>query len=204
VTVTLDGKTLNVRSLSEDFKVLNSQSDGWQSGAYTRKIKPIGIIRVWTVECFENAVAWASCQAKSFEDIGQAGSTVTFAITDEARVLNTTVLILGVTIGPLHDLGGKNIRDFTLTLQETTYTLPGGAIATPASNFAKGECIISAGNTSVVASHTLGTDPSAIVVSPVTDCGGKRWKITAHNDTNFTLEIDSAYTADITFDFICA
>lgn len=117
MTVTLDGKTLNVRSISEDFKVLNSQSDGWQSGAYKRKIKVIGITRVWTVECFENAIAWASSQAKSFEDSGQAGTELAFAVTDEVRVISTNVYVLAVNIDAM-DLAGKNVRYFTLTLQE--------------------------------------------------------------------------------------
>jgi hypothetical protein len=117
MTVTLDGKTLDAKTLHEGFQVVNRQWDAWENQAYKRKVKIRGAVRVWTVECVENNVNWATSNCKSFEDTGAAGSTVTFAVTDEVRVVNTTVYILDVAIDAA-DLAGKNIRHFTLTLQE--------------------------------------------------------------------------------------
>jgi hypothetical protein len=117
MTVTLDGKTLDVKSLGEDFQAVNSQWDAWENQAYKRKLKVVGKVRQWTLDCVENNVAWASSQAKSFQDSATAGSTVSFSVTDEVRVINTTVYILGVQIH-VADLAGKNIRYFTLSLQE--------------------------------------------------------------------------------------
>lgn len=117
MTVTLDGKTLDCKSLSEGFEVINVQGDDWENSAYKRKIKVLGIVRTWTVECVENNIAWASSAAKSFQDTGAAGTTVAFAVTDEVRVISATVYILGVT-QDIADLGGKNVRRFTVSLQE--------------------------------------------------------------------------------------
>lgn len=117
MAVTLDGKTLDCKSLGEGFEVVASQWDAWISGAFKRKVKVRGIVRNWALDCVENGVAWASSQAKSFEDTAAAGTTVAFAVTDEVRVINTTVYILAVAIQAA-DLAGKNIRYFTVTLQE--------------------------------------------------------------------------------------
>ena len=117
MTVTLDGKTLDVRALGEDLEVVNSQWDVWENQTYKRKVKVLGIVRHWTLECVENNVAWSSSQVKSFEDTAAVGTTVTFVVTDEVRVVNTSVYVLGVQI-QVADLAGKNIRHFTLTLQE--------------------------------------------------------------------------------------
>jgi hypothetical protein len=117
MTVTLDGKTLDVKGLHEDFQVVNKQSDVWESGVYVRKVSIRGVIRTWQVQCVENAVVWVSSQAKSFQDTGTTGTKVTFAITDEVRVLSTSVYILGMTLDA-QDLAGKNIRRFTVSLQE--------------------------------------------------------------------------------------
>jgi hypothetical protein len=117
MTVTLDGKTLDTKRLSEGFEVVNGQSDDWENSAYKRKVKVLGVIRTWTLECVESVVAWTSSQAKSFQDTGEAGTTVTFTVTDEVRVINTSVYILDMAI-QIADLAGKNIRYFTVTLQE--------------------------------------------------------------------------------------
>lgn len=117
MTCTLDGKTLDVKSLDEDAPVIDAQWDAWLSGWYSRKVKVRGIYRVWTLSCVEKEVAWASSQVKSFEDNAAWGTILAFVVTDEVRVINTSVRILGVQIH-IADLGGKNIRYFTLTLQE--------------------------------------------------------------------------------------
>jgi hypothetical protein len=117
MTVTLDGKTLDCKQLSEDCAVINTQWDAWVSSAYKRKVKIFGLCRKWTLHIVENGVAWASSCCKSFQDTAAAGTTVTFAVTDEVRVINTSVYVLGVSIDAI-DVAGKNIRYFTMTLQE--------------------------------------------------------------------------------------
>jgi len=117
MTVTLDGKTLDVKSFGENVEVMHAQWDAWISGWYYRRVKVRGIYRVWTLDCLENDVAWASSQVKDFEANAAWGTHLTFIVTDEVRVINTIVMILGVQIH-VADLAGKNIRYFTLTLQE--------------------------------------------------------------------------------------
>jgi len=116
--VKLDGKTLNVLSFGEDARAVMSQWDAWVDGAYKRKVKVLGISRSWMLDCVENDVGWTNSQAKSFQETAAAGFTVTFSITSEVRVINTTVYIIDVGI-QVADLAGKNVRHFTLTLQET-------------------------------------------------------------------------------------
>jgi hypothetical protein len=117
MTVTLDGKTLDCKSLGEGFEVVASQWDAWINNVFKRRLKVRGVVRTWTLDCVENSVAWTNSQAKSFEDTGLAGTTVNLTVTDEVRVINTSVYILGVAI-QVADLAGKNIRYFTVTLQE--------------------------------------------------------------------------------------
>jgi hypothetical protein len=117
MTVTLDSKTLDCKQLSENCQIIVTQWDAWISAVFKRKVKVLGVVRVWTLSCVENNVAWGSSQAKSFEDSGKAGTELAFAVTDEVRVISTNVYVLGVIIDAM-DLAGKNIRRFTLTLQE--------------------------------------------------------------------------------------
>jgi hypothetical protein len=117
MTVTLDGKTLDCKHLAEDCAVINTQWDAWVSSAYKRKVKVLGICRKWTLDVVENNVAWASSSCKSFQDSGLAGTVLTFNVDDQVRVISTSVYILDVRID-VADLAGKNIRIFTLTLQE--------------------------------------------------------------------------------------
>jgi hypothetical protein len=117
MTVTLDGKTLDALSLGEGFEVITTQWDRWEGGEAKRKVKARGVVRVWTLRVVENGTSWASSQAKSFEDSGNAGTELAFAVTDEVRVISTNVYVLAIMIDAM-DLAGKNIRRFTLTLQE--------------------------------------------------------------------------------------
>jgi len=117
MTVTLDGKTLDALSLAESFEVINTQWDRWEGGEAKRQVKARGVVRVWTLRLVENGTAWTSSQAKSFEDSGKAGTQLAFAVTDEVRVISTNVYVLGLMIDAM-DLAGKNIRYYTLTLQE--------------------------------------------------------------------------------------
>jgi hypothetical protein len=117
MTVILGGRTLICKRLAEACPVVATQWDAWVSAAFKRKVKPYGVVRVWTLDCVENGVAWASSQAKSFEDSEAAGSQLAFSVDDQVRVISTNVYVMGVNIDAV-DLAGKNIRYFTLTLQE--------------------------------------------------------------------------------------
>jgi hypothetical protein len=117
MTVTLDGKTLDCKQLSEDCAVISTQWDAWINSAYKRKLKVLGTVRTWTLHCMENGVAWTSSSAKSLENSAANGTTLTFSVTDEVRIIGTSVYVLGVSIDAV-DLAGKNIRYFTITLQE--------------------------------------------------------------------------------------
>ena len=117
MTVTLDGKTLDCKRLVEDCVVACTQWDAWVSAAYKRKTKVFGVYRKWVLEVVENGVNWTSSNCKSFQDSGAAGTALTFAVTDQVRVVSTSVYVLDVSIDA-RDLAGQNIRYYTLTLQE--------------------------------------------------------------------------------------
>jgi hypothetical protein len=118
MTITLDGKTLNVLSFGESIEVAGTQWDAWVNQGYDRKVKVYGIIRKWTLECVEDSVTWTNSLVNYFETIAQNGSAVAFTSDESLReITSTSVYVLGVELG-LSDLGGKNIRKFTLTLQE--------------------------------------------------------------------------------------
>ena len=117
MTVTLDGKTLDVLHLGESADPVQVQWDAWENSAYKRKVKVYGLVRRWSLNCVEKEVAWASSQAKSFQESAGAGTTVTFQVTDQVRIVDTNVKILHVGLN-VADLAGKNVRRFSLTLQE--------------------------------------------------------------------------------------
>jgi hypothetical protein len=118
LTITLDGKTLNVLSYGESIDVAGTQWDAWVNQGYVRKVKVYGIIRKYTVECVENDVSWTDSLVNYFENVAENGSAVAFISNEPVREISSTnVYVLGVELG-LSDLGGKNIRKFTLTLQE--------------------------------------------------------------------------------------
>lgn len=64
-----------------------------------------------------------------------------------------------------------------------------------------GSDTITAGNTYVDVTHTLGSVPAVADISWTSDSGGKRWWITNKTSSNFRLNIDSIYSANITFDW---
>jgi hypothetical protein len=116
---TLDGQSLTVTKWGEDVSVQASQWDAWSGSSYKRKLKVYGIVRTYTVDCIENAVAWASSLANRFETTAQNGSTVVFYSDQAVRpVSNVYVYVLKVS-WTLENTAGKNVRKFTLTLQET-------------------------------------------------------------------------------------
>jgi len=117
MTVTLNGKTLDVLEFGEGADPVQSHWDAWQNSAYKREIKVYGVEETWRLACVEKDVAWADSQPKSFEEAAEAGDPVAFVVTDEERAANTSAYILAVSVH-FANLAGKNIRYFTLTLQE--------------------------------------------------------------------------------------
>jgi hypothetical protein len=108
---------LTVLSFHEAFDTILAAWDAWESGVSKRKQKVYGVRRAFTLRCVEKDVAWSNCQAKNFQDTATAGTAVSFAITDQIRVISTSVYITQVTIDA-EDIAGKNIRRFSVMLQE--------------------------------------------------------------------------------------
>ena len=123
MTVTIDSKTLNVEGggIQEGAEVVGSFADKWTNGTYARAAKIFGIVRSWTLRCYEQNVAWSSSNAKYLQDKARVGDKVSFSI-DEGNlhsVSSTYVYILGVDVD--YHKGSKSsqfVRYFTLKLQE--------------------------------------------------------------------------------------
>ena len=123
MTVTIDSRTLNVEGggIEEGVEVVGSSVDKWVNGSYAKEAKIFGIVRSWTLKCYEQNVAWASSNAKYLEDKEKTGDKVSFAI-DEGNlhsVTSTYVYILGVDVKyPKGAMASQFTRYFTLKLQE--------------------------------------------------------------------------------------
>jgi hypothetical protein len=120
--VYLDGKALAVISISEGFVAIGAEYDKWDTTKKqaVRKFNVKGISRRWTVRFIENAVGWSGGCAASFQQTASAGTAVAFTCDSEVRIINTTVQIAGMDLGPIQDLGGKNIRYCTVQLLEAS------------------------------------------------------------------------------------
>ncbi len=115
---TLDGQSLTVTKWGEDVSVQASQWDAWSVSSYKRKVKVYGIVRTYIINCVEQAVAWASSIVNRFETTAANGTTVVFFSDQAVRpVSSVSVYVLKVS-WTLENIGGQNIRKFTLTLQE--------------------------------------------------------------------------------------
>ncbi len=88
--------------------------------AAMKKFDSKGNARTWTVAFVEDAIAWLSGNAYSFQQTASAGTAVTFTITDEVDVVSATVKIKAVQIGPVQNLAGKNIRHCVVDLLEVS------------------------------------------------------------------------------------
>jgi len=123
MTVTIDGKTLNVigGGITESVKPVGTFLDKWINEEYWKKAKIIGTVRSWALECYEKNVAWNSSVAKHLEEKAKTGEAVSFSIDEGSlhSVASTKVYILGVDIS--YGKGAKStqfIRYFTVSLQE--------------------------------------------------------------------------------------
>jgi hypothetical protein len=64
-----------------------------------------------------------------------------------------------------------------------------------------GTATITAGATTVDVTHGLAAAPTRVLLSPTTATGGKDFYVSAKGATTFTITIDSAHSADISFDW---
>ena len=64
-----------------------------------------------------------------------------------------------------------------------------------------GTATITAGTTTVEVTHGLAATPTHVLLSPTTATGGKDFYVSAKGATTFTITIDSAHSADISFDW---
>jgi len=123
MTVTLDAKTLNVEGggIEETADPVATFIDRWVNGAYQKQAKIFSTVRSWILRCYENNVAWASSNAKYFQEKMKAGDKLSFSI-DEGnlhQVSSTYAYVLGVSVS--YAKGAKAAqftRFFTLKLQE--------------------------------------------------------------------------------------
>ena len=121
--VMIDGKILDVEGggIIEGEEVVGTFVDKWQNASYAKEAKIFGTIRLWTLPCYENNVAWTNSAAKYLQDKAKDGNAVSFSI-DEGnlhQVTSTNVYILGVAVR--YGRGAKAsqfVRFFTLKLQE--------------------------------------------------------------------------------------
>jgi hypothetical protein len=75
-----------------------------------------------------------------------------------------------------------------------TMTSSGGAL----NNY--GSATIAPTYTTFVVTHGYGSTPHLVILTPTTDTGGKRWWVDK-TTTQFTINIDSAYSSTIKFDW---
>jgi len=119
MTITLDGKTLKVKSISEGLDLVGTSKDRWEAGIFKREQIVFGGVRVWTLECHENGVAWADSVVPHFMDKAKANTVVTFVV-DEAPAYSVNRPVYIMAVNMFVDIGDLPLsyRTFTLTLQE--------------------------------------------------------------------------------------
>lgn len=117
MSVTLDGQTLVVEKWTESLILIMSQFDQWSGGICKRKQVVYGIVTTFQLDCIEQNVAWANSLMSYFRQKASAGTAVAFSSSLPVRAISTNVYVQGID-WTAENLGGQNIRKFTLTLQE--------------------------------------------------------------------------------------
>ena len=120
MTVTLDGKTLNVRGdIRQVTSPVKVEWDKWENQAYKKKRQVFGKIRQWVLSCYEdvNSVTWTNSNAKYFDDIAGNNSSVRLQITaGNLYSMDTYVYIDSVEIP--FEPGRIKTRCFFLTVTD--------------------------------------------------------------------------------------
>jgi len=123
MTVLIDEKTLKVEGggIGENVEVVGTFVDKWQDAAYRKEAKIFGTVRSWTLQCYEENVAWNNSVAKYLQDKAKEGNKVSFSIDEGSlhTVSSTNVYILGVDVDyPRGSKAASFVRYFTVRLQE--------------------------------------------------------------------------------------
>lgn len=118
MSVTLDGKTLNVVKWGESCDPIATQWDAWSGSSPKRKVQVYRTLLTYTLDCVEQNVTWANSLANYFEAIENSGAQVTFYSDLVTRPVSSISVYVMHVAWTLENLGGQNIRKFTLTLQE--------------------------------------------------------------------------------------
>ena len=120
MTVTLDSKSLNVSGFREPCKAVYVIKDKWENEAFKRKVKVLGALKTWLLECYEEGVTWTASAAKHFQTKIAAGDSVTFVVSEaDMHAVNLSVFIVECAI--VYPKGVKKetkYRKFTLKLVE--------------------------------------------------------------------------------------
>jgi hypothetical protein len=117
MTVKLNNRELNVKSIGGSGDPAGTEWDSWVDAAYKRKYKAYGKVQQITIEFFETDVLWDNSAAKEFSSLMAAGTEVKLYSDDPRRTADTTVFIKQVSDRALVE-GNVNMRYCTVTLQE--------------------------------------------------------------------------------------
>lgn len=123
MTVTIDGKTLNVvgGSLMDNTKAVGSFVDQWKNETYGKRAKIIGSVNALTFMCYEDNVDWDVSVAKYLKGKVRVDEAVTFSMDlgNMHAIDSTYVTILDVTVTYKQGATETNfVRFFALKLQE--------------------------------------------------------------------------------------
>ena len=126
MTVTLDGKTLNVKDISLHYNFVGVERDIWNSTkGLCRRIKTLGVVREWTLECFEENVPWTDSVARYLEEQAAAGAELDFNVNlGDLYTVNTRVQVLGCDL-TFDAAGDVNVRRFTVKVRDKGYNPSG-------------------------------------------------------------------------------
>ena len=126
MTVTLDGKTLNVKDISLHYNFVGVERDIWNSTkGLCRRIKTLGVVREWTLECFEENVPWTDSVARYLEEQAAAGAELDFNVDlGDLYTVNTRIQVLGCDLS-FDTTGNVNVRRFTVKVRDKGYNPSG-------------------------------------------------------------------------------
>ncbi len=114
MTIVIDGQTMPVRSgLDEGEVTIRSEWDAWENEEYHRKVRTIGTVRTWTINCREKNVEWSNSLVKHLKEKMRAGDVVALVIDEADRHQSGLVADTsgngnhGVSLGAIDDENGR-------------------------------------------------------------------------------------------------
>lgn len=123
MTFTVDSYSLNVAGFSESAKPVGSEWYAWENDVIAVKRFTYGILREWTLSCFEVSVSWSSSVAKYLQDKMKAGEKVTFSVSEGGMHQVSSVQCYVKDLEIVYGRGSRSTqfrREFTVTLQEAS------------------------------------------------------------------------------------